>query len=229
MSAVGSAGHREMATGLTIRRCREEGVLSRSQVVHIIDDDGDVRQALAFLLTTAGLAVQLHESAASFLDAPRPGAGCIVTDVRMPGIDGLELQRKLAADQNHTPVIVMTGHADVALAVEAMKAGAVDFIEKPFDNEILLEAIRTALARGSGEQERGQRSAEVRRRLENLSERERQVLDGLVAGKSNKIIAHDLSLSARTIEGYRASVMAKMQVHSLSALIRMVLADHSAL
>ncbi len=199
-----------------------------SQVVHIVDDDTDVRQALAFLLTTAGLAVQVHESAVAFLNArPRPQAGCVVTDIRMPGMDGLELQRKLLAEQNHIPVIIMTGHADVALAVEAMKAGAVDFVEKPFDNEVLLEAIRAALDRQRGERERGQRSAEVRRRLENLSERERQVLDGLVAGKSNKIIAYDLSLSARTIEGYRASVMAKMQAHSLSALIRMVLADPS--
>jgi two-component system response regulator FixJ len=197
-------------------------------VVHIVDDDTDVRQALAFLLTTAGLAVQVHESAVAFLNArPRPQAGCVVTDIRMPGMDGLELQRKLLAEQNHIPVIIMTGHADVALAVEAMKAGAVDFVEKPFDNEVLLEAIRAALDRQRGERERGQRSAEVRRRLENLSERERQVLDGLVAGKSNKIIAYDLSLSARTIEGYRASVMAKMQAHSLSALIRMVLADPS--
>ena len=199
-----------------------------SQVVHIVDDDTDVRQALAFLLTTAGLAVQVHESAVAFLNArPRPQAGCVVTDIRMPGMDGLELQRKLLAEQNHIPVIIMTGHADVALAVEAMKAGAVDFVEKPFDNEVLLEAIRAALDRQRGERERGQRSAEVRHRLENLSERERQVLDGLVAGKSNKIIAHDLSLSTRTIEGYRASVMAKMQAHSLSALIRMVLADSS--
>ena len=204
--------------------------MSSSEVVHIIDDDVDVRQALAFLLTTAGLAVQVHESAASFLDAkPPPEAGCIVTDIRMPGIDGLQLQRKLMAEQNHTPVIVMTGHADVALAVEAMKAGAIDFIEKPFDNEILLEAIRTALARRSGERERGQRSAEVRRRLENLSERERQVLDGLVAGKSNKIIAHDLSLSARTIEGYRAGLMTKLEADNLSTLVRMVLADPSAI
>src|SRR2546421_697433 len=115
---------------------REEGIVPSSQVVHIIDDDVDVRQALAFLLTTAGLAVQVHESAVAFLNArPRPQAGCIVTDIRMPGMDGLELQRKLLADQNHVPVIIMTGHADVALAVEAMKAGAVDFVEKPFDNE----------------------------------------------------------------------------------------------
>jgi two-component system response regulator FixJ len=200
-----------------------------SQVVHIIDDDADVLQALAFLLTTAGFAVQVHESANAFLEGrSRSDAGCIVTDIRMPGMDGLELQRKLAAEQAHIPMIIMTGHADVALAVEAMKAGAVDFIEKPFDNQVLVRAVEAALARQIDERERGQRSAEVRSRLELLSERERQVLDGLVAGKSNKIIAHDLNLSTRTVEGYRANVMAKMQAHSLSALIRMVLSQPSA-
>jgi two-component system response regulator FixJ len=201
-----------------------EAVLSGSQVVHVIDDDIDVLQALTFLLATAGFAVQAHESAAAFLNSPlRREAGCIVTDVRMPGLTGLELQRRLLADHDHTPVIVMTGHADVALAVEAMKAGAVDFIEKPFDNEVLLEAVRGALARRSDDRERGRSGGEVRRRLGLLSDRERQVLDGLVAGKSNKVIAHDLNLSVRTIEGYRAGVMAKMQAHSLSTLIRMVL------
>ena len=195
-----------------------------SQVVHIIDDDSEVLQALAFLLTTSGFAVQAHESATAFLNGgPRTDAGCIVTDVRMPGMDGLELQRRLATERAQIPVIVMTGHADVALAVEAMKAGAVDFIEKPFDNQMLIHAVRKALARQNDERERGQRSAETRSRMESLSDRERQVLDGLVAGKSNKIIAYDLNLSARTVEGYRAAVMAKMQAHSLSALIRMVL------
>jgi two-component system response regulator FixJ len=143
----------------------------------------------------------------------------------MPGIDGLELQRRLVAEQAHVPVIIMTGHADVALAVEAMKAGAVDFIEKPFDNHVLVNAVKSALAQENDERERGRRSAEIRGRMDLLSERERQVLDGLVAGKSNKIIAYDLNLSARTVEGYRASVMVKMQAHSLSALIRMVLSQ----
>ena len=181
-------------------------------------------------LQPAGLAVQVHESAVAFLNArPRAQAGCIVTDIRMPGMDGLELQRKLLADHDDTPVILMTGHADVALAVEAMKAGAFNFFEKPFDNEILLEAIRAALTRRSGERARSQRSAEVRRCLEFLSERERQVLDGLVAGKSNKTIAYDLSLSPRMIEGYRAGLMTKLEADSLSTLIRTVLADPSAI
>ena len=204
--------------------------MSSSQVVHIIDDDADVLEALTFLLTAAGLAVQVHQSAVAFLNArPRAQAGCIVTDIRMPGMDGLELQRKLRADHDDTPVILMTGHADVALAVEAMKAGAFSFFEKPFDNEILLEAIQAALARRNGESARKQRSAEVRRLLKYLSERERQVLDGLVAGKSNKTIAYDLSLSPRTIEGYRAGLMTKLEADSLSALIRTVLADPSAI
>jgi two-component system response regulator FixJ len=195
-----------------------------SQVVHVIDDDGEVLQALAFLLTASGFAVQVHDSATAFLDGcARNDAGCIVTDIRMPGIDGLQLQRRLLGERTQIPVIIMTGHADVALAVEAMKAGAVDFIEKPFDNKVLVSAVKSALARQNDERERGQRSAEIRGRMDLLSERERQVLDGLVAGKSNKIIAYDLNLSARTVEGYRASVMAKMQAHSLSGLIRMVL------
>jgi two-component system response regulator FixJ len=193
-------------------------------VVHVIDDDGEVLQALAFLLTASGFAVQVHDSATAFLASDvNSDAGCIVTDIRMPGMDGLQLQQRLLADGTSIPVIIMTGHADVALAVEAMKAGAVDFIEKPFDNKVLISAVKSALARHSDERGRSQRSAEVRHRVDSLSERERQVLDGLVAGKSNKIIAHDLNLSTRTVEGYRASVMAKMHAHSLSALIRMVL------
>ena len=201
-----------------------------SEVVLIIDDDSEVLQALAFLFSAAGFAVQIHDSAAAFLD--RMGgdeAGCIVTDIRLPGMDGLELQRRLRAERNATPVVIMTGHADVALAVEAMKAGAIDFIEKPFDNEVLIKAIRSALARRRNDHEREQRSTELRGRLELLTERERQVLDGLVAGKSNKVIAHDLNLSIRTVEGYRANVMAKMQAHSLSALIRMVLSEPTVL
>jgi two-component system response regulator FixJ len=200
--------------------------LSSNEVVHVVDDDPDVRQSLAFLLSTAGLPVRVHDSAVAFLKAAADAEdGCIVTDVRMPGIDGLELQRRLRAAGNTIPVIVMTGHGDVALAVEAMKAGAVDFIEKPFDDEVLLAAIRLALARRRDERESGSKSAEVRNRLKLLSERERQVLDGLVAGKSNKVMAFDLGISARTVEIYRANVMTKMQAASLSALVRMVLID----
>lgn len=197
-----------------------------SQVVHVIDDDIDVRQSLAFLLSTAGLAVRVHESAVAFLDAlPSAQDGCIVTDVRMPGMDGLELQRRLRDHKIGLPVIVMTGHGDVALAVEAMKAGAVDFIEKPFDDEVLLGAIRLALARHAKAAADETHRTEIRRRLDLLSAREREVLDGLVAGKPNKIIAYDLGISARTVEVYRANVMTKMQADSLSELVRMVLLD----
>ena len=200
--------------------------MPNSQVVHVIDDDTDVRQSLAFLLSTAGLAVQVHESAVAFLKVlPKVEVGCVVTDVRMPGMDGLELQRRLQADKNAIPVIVMTGHGDIALAVEAMKAGAVDFIEKPFDDDLLIRAIKSALARVRKDSERDSAASEVRSRLELLSERERQVLQALVAGKPNKIIAYDLGISPRTVEIYRANVMTKMQADSLSALVRMALLD----
>ena len=198
--------------------------MASSDIIHVIDDDADVRQSLAFLLSTVGLAVRVHESATAFLELlPNVQDGCIVTDVRMPGVDGIELQRQLRAGGNTIPVIVITGHGDIALAVEAMKAGAVDFIEKPFDDEVLIGAIRTALARRAGDRERDAQAAEVRARLETLSERERQVLEGLVAGKANKIIAHELDISARTVEIYRANVMTKMQADSLSALVRKAL------
>jgi two-component system response regulator FixJ len=203
--------------------------VTSSQVVHVIDDDADVRDSLAFLIGTAGLAVRTHESAVAFLKS-LPGAedGCIVTDVRMPEIDGIELQRRLRAQGCTLPVVVMTGHGDVALAVAAMKAGAMDFIEKPFSDDVLLAAIRAALARRGSERERAARTAEVRTRMQALSERERQVLDGLVAGKPNKIIAHDLGISARTVEIYRANVMTKMRADSLSALVRMALLGAAA-
>jgi len=198
--------------------------LAGNDIVHVIDDDADVRQSLAFLLSTVGLAVRVHESASAFLKIlPEVQEGCIVTDVRMPGVDGIELQRRLADAGISFPVIVMTGHGDIALAVEAMKAGAVDFIEKPFDDDVLIAAIKTALARRAGDRERNARAAEVRDRMKLLSERERQVMEGLVAGKPNKIIAYELGISARTVEIYRANVMTKMQADSLSALVRMVL------
>lgn len=198
--------------------------MANSNIVHVIDDDADVRQSLAFLLSTVGLAVHLHDSATSFLKTLSEVAdGCIVTDVRMPGMDGIELQRQLRAEGNTMPVIVITGHGDIALAVEAMKAGAIDFIEKPFDDEALISAVKSALARRAGDRERDAQAAEVRARLKLLSERERQVLEGLVAGKPNKIIAYELDISARTVEIYRANVMTKMQADSLSALVRMAL------
>jgi two-component system response regulator FixJ len=204
--------------------------LTGGQTVHVIDDDPDVLHAVAFMVRTAGLAVCTHVSALAFLNAgPAARDGCVVTDIRMPGMDGLELQRRLRAENSDIPIIIMTGHADVALAVEAMKAGARDIIEKPFEYDVLLDAIKAALVGSKDSRETAHRAAEIRGRLKSLSTRERQVLEGLVAGKSNKIIAHDLELSVRTVEGYRATVMGKMQAHSLPALIRMVLSDPSVL
>jgi two-component system sensor kinase FixL len=198
--------------------------MAPSAVVHLIDDDRDVRQSLAFLLATAGLAVKLYESAGMFLerlDEREPG--CVVSDVRMPGIDGLELQRRLKALGDPFPVVIMTGHADVSLAVEAMKAGAADFIEKPFDDERLLSAIRAAL---DLQDRQGRRDTEARHahaKLQSLTSREREVLEGLVAGLPNKTIAYDLGLSPRTVEVHRANVMTKMGARSLSDLVRSAL------
>lgn len=203
--------------------------MSNSQIVHVIDDDVAVRQSLAFLLSTAGYAVRVHESAVAFLEAlPGIQDGCVVTDIRMPGMDGLELQRQLRTLKVGLPVIVITGHGDIALAVQAMKAGAVDFIEKPFDDDVLLGAIGSALDRHVHDAERVSRMAEVGRRAQSLSERERDVLAGLVAGKPNKIIAHELGISSRTVEVYRANVMTKMRADSLSELVRMAILLDSA-
>lgn len=197
--------------------------MSNNAVVHLIDDDEDVRRALAFLLGTTGLAVRIYESALAFLDEyDEAQYGCIVSDVRMPGIDGLELLRRLSQKKSTMPVIVMTGHADVHLAVEAMKAGAVDFIEKPFADEVLLDAIRLALGR-QGTPDQAFEKAQVRVRIAALTEREKQVLDGLLADHPNKTIAFDLGLSPRTVEVHRANMMAKMAASSLSELLRMVI------
>ncbi|WCS22971.1 response regulator transcription factor FixJ [Methylobacterium sp. NMS14P] len=197
--------------------------MSSDAPVHIVDDDVAVRQALAFLLATDGLAVRVHESATAFLAAEAGRVGCVVTDVRMPGIDGVELLHRLRQRGGLPPVIVMTGHADVALAVAAMKAGAVDFIEKPFDDEVLLASIRSALARADRTAKRASERDAMRARLAELTERERQVLEGLVAGKANKVIGLDLGISPRTVEIYRANVMSKLQAGSLSELVRMAL------
>ena len=193
-------------------------------VIHLIDDDDGARNALAFTLNTVGLAVRTYASGTAFLEAlPGVQPGCIVSDIRMPGIDGLELQRRLNALGVKLPVIIMTGHGDVGLAVAAMKAGAIDFIEKPFDDDILLASIRIALDRYGNTSERDAEVNLIRQRLASLSPREHEVLDGLVAGLPNKTIAYDLKLSARTIEVHRANVMTKMSARSLSELVRMAL------
>ncbi len=193
-------------------------------VVHVVDDDPAIRDSLAFLLDTADLASRTYESAAALLE--RAGGlepGCIVTDVRMPDMSGLEMVRRLTEMGVRHPVIVMTGHADVPLAIEAVRAGVKDFIEKPFDDEALLASIRMAVAEQVEASEQAGQGAEARDRLATLSTRERQVLEGLVAGHANKVIAFDLEISPRTVEVYRANVMTKMQARSLSELVRMAI------
>jgi len=189
--------------------------MSAKDFVQIIDDDDALRDSLTFLLSSAGIEAKSYDSAATFLNDPqRTASGCIITDVRMPGMSGIDLLRKLKADGVSVPIIVMTGHGDVPLAVEAMKLGAF---------EALLASVRGALgAQEKHAREETQRQ-EIEARLAQLSARERQVLDGLVAGHANKVIAYDLGISPRTVEIYRANVMTKMQANSLSELVRMAL------
>lgn len=195
-----------------------------SDLVHVIDDDDGLRDALAFLLDVNGIRARFYASANAFLEALPVEEGCILTDVRMPGLTGLELVRELSSRGSATPVIVMTGHADVPLAVEAMKAGVVDFIEKPFDDERLIGSIRDALsAPGAAERADALRmSAEGR--LAQLSPRERDVLAGVVGGKLNKQIAFKLEISPRTVEIYRANLMTKTGARNVAELMRIALA-----
>jgi len=197
---------------------------SEKAIVHVIDDDEAIRQSLAFLLQAAKLEVKTYASATAFLEAPPDTAsGCVITDVRMPGMSGVDLLRRLKELEIAVPVIVITGHGDVALAVEAMKVGAVDFLEKPFEDDVLLASVQSALKRQDGETKRHTERLEVEGRLANLSNRERDVLGGLVAGRANKQIAFDLGISPRTVEIYRANLMNKMKAGSLSDLVRMAL------
>jgi two-component system response regulator FixJ len=192
--------------------------------VHVIDDDEGLRDSLTFLLRAAKIDVRSYSSATAFLEAlPDLGASCIITDVRMPGLSGIDLLRRLKELKVTVPVIVITGHGDVALAVEAMKIGAMDFLEKPFDDEVMLASVRLALRQQAGEAKRRTERAEIENRLNALSNRERDVLGGLVAGRANKQIAFDLVISPRTVEIYRANLMDKMQARSLSDLVRMAL------
>ena len=196
--------------------------MATEPTIHVIDDDEAARHSLEFLIDCAGLEVRGHPSADAFLAAsPALDHACIVTDVRMPGMNGIELVAELARRGCPAPVIVITGHADVPMAIQAMKAGVSDFIEKPFSDDVMLDAIRSALARQAGRDERALERATLLERLATLSPREREVLDGLVAGHANKVIAFDLDISARTVEVYRANAMMKMQAKSLSDLVRM--------
>jgi len=193
-------------------------------VVHIIDDDAAARDALAFLLDCHEIRTRTYESAVQFLAGVATiEPGCIVTDVRMPELSGVELVDRLKALDVLEPIIVITGHADVPMAIQALRAGVVDFIEKPFSDDAILDAVRSAIA---SQRSRVEMEAERRRiadLLALLSGREREVMEGLVEGKANKVIAYDLGISARTVEVYRANVMTKTGARTLSELVRMVM------
>jgi len=193
-------------------------------VVYVIDDDDAARESLEFLLRSANFSVNAYASGTAFLQAlPRMTYGCIITDVRMPGLSGIELLRHLKDYDFKLPVIVITGHGEVPIAVEAMKLGAVDFFEKPFDGDKMIAAVQSALSSSRKNADRDAERREVQDRLATLTPRERDVLKGLVAGNPNKVIAFDLGISPRTVEIYRANVMTKMKSGSLSELVRMAL------
>ncbi|MBV9694600.1 MAG: response regulator transcription factor, partial [Alphaproteobacteria bacterium] len=195
-----------------------------ADIVHVVDDDESVRDSLGALLVSAGYAVRLYASATAFLADPPAQQGCVVTDVRMPEMDGLELQEEILRRGLGYQVIVMTGHADVPLAVRAMRSGAADFIEKPFDDEVMLESIRRAIEIGRQTRDRLAEARAAQNLLALLTPREHHVFDQLVAGRSNKVAAYELGISPRTIEIHRARIMDKMNARSLSDLVRAALA-----
>jgi two-component system, LuxR family, response regulator FixJ len=192
--------------------------------VYIIDDDEAMRDSLDFLLDSANFEVTLFETALRFLDVLAGlDFGCVVSDVRMPGVDGIELLKRMKAAHSTFPIVIMTGHGDVPLAVEAMKLGAVDFLEKPFEDDRLIGMIEAAIRQAEPTAKSEAAALDIAARVATLSPRERQVMGGLVAGLSNKLIARDYDISPRTIEVYRANVMTKMQANSLSELVRLAM------
>ena len=192
--------------------------------VYVIDDDEAMRDSLNFLLDSADFHVTLFETALTFLDTlPGLDFGCVVSDVRMPGLDGIELLKRMNAARSTFPIVIMTGHGDVPLAVEAMKLGAVDFLEKPFEDDRLIGMIEMAIRQAEPTAKSEAVALDIAARIATLSPRERQVMEGLIAGLSNKLIARDYDISPRTIEVYRANVMTKMQANSLSELVRLAM------
>jgi two-component system, LuxR family, response regulator FixJ len=203
--------------------------MATERTVHVLDDDADVLRSLERLLLSAGFTPVLYKSSFAVMDAAsRLTAGCLLLDIQMPGMDGLELQARLNDRGILVPVIVMTGKGDVPTAVRAMKAGAVDFIEKPFDDERLLAAIESALA-GGGRVERDREAARAAQRVAALSRRERQVLDGLMAGHPNKVIAYDLGISVRTVEVHRARMLERLGTRHTAEAIRLAVTARLAL
>ena len=198
------------------------------EYVFVVDDDADIRDSMRLLLEVAGFKVRNYTSARQFLDDESPKQGCLVADIRMPDMSGLELQEEAARRHLDLPVIIMTGHGDVPLAVKAMKAGAIDFLEKPFDDERMLASVRRALEVGSRARSRNAEAIAAKTLLASLTPRERGVLDKLVQGRSNKVVAYELGISPRTVEIHRAHIMGKMEASSLSDLVRVVLAAEQA-
>ena len=198
--------------------------MSGERKVYVIDDDAAMRDSLNFLLEAAGFEVTMFDTATKFLNVlPRLDFGCVVSDVRMPGIDGIELLKRMKALTSRFPIVIITGHGDVPLAVEAMKLGAIDFLEKPFEDDRLIAMIDAAIRQGDSAARDQAVTRDLAARIASLSPRERQVMDGLIAGLSNKLIARDYDISPRTIEVYRANVMTKMQANSLSELVRLAM------
>jgi FixJ family two-component response regulator len=198
-------------------------------LIFIVDDDDEVRAALGLLMESVGLEVATYESAQAFLDDFDPARpGCLILDVRMGDMSGLELQTRLTAEPIHPPIVIITGHGDVPMAVRAVRAGAVDFLEKPFNDQALLDAVHRALSIDARHRGHAMRLAEVKQRLERLTPREREILDQIVAGKRNKVIAADLHISQSTVEAHRAKVMDKLGARSLSELMRLMLAHQPA-
>ncbi|MBW4936037.1 response regulator FixJ [Marinobacter sp. F4206] len=194
------------------------------QTVYVVEDDEAVRDSLELLLKSDGKPVKTYESATSFLkDYSDKMAGCIVLDIRMPGMDGMELQKKLNEKHSILPIIFVTGHGDVPMAVDAMKEGAVDFIQKPYREEALLEKIEAALAQDLEQRKTLDEKQEIIRRVKSLTPREHEIMDRMIAGQANKVIAIELEISQRTVEIHRSRVMHKMGTHSLAHLVRMVL------
>jgi two-component system response regulator FixJ len=191
-------------------------------IVHVVDDEAEVCNAVAMLLRSVGLQSRTYGSAQAFLEGYRPGTpGCIVLDVRLPGMSGLELQERLQQSGITLPVIVMTGHGDIQMAVRAMRAGALDFVEKPFNDQTLLDRVHEGVARSMQSHDADGERAQVQSRYNSLSEREREILKHVVDGRPNKLIADELGLSTRTVESHRAHIIEKMQASSLSHLVRM--------
>lgn len=195
----------------------------REPAVFVVDDDPAVRHFLHGLISSVGLRVELFESAQAFLERHEPGvAGCLLLDIRMPGMSGLELQRELAIRKISLPIVFLTGHGDVQIAVRAMKDGAYDFVEKPFNNELLLDVLQKAVSESLAAEKIRSRNAQIEKRIALLTERERQVMDEVIAGATNKGIARRLGISERTVENHRGNMMRKMQARSLARLVKML-------